>query len=96
MGRPRLAFVHKFGDEGLELGYLLLELFDAAGVLGDALTVEGGLLGGIVRHVLAVLLGVEALLEHAAAVALDDASRYAHVGAAPDRFARPGPASGRS
>ena len=38
IGRPRLAFVHKFGNEGLELSYLLLELFDAAGVLGDALT----------------------------------------------------------
>ena len=81
IGRPRLAFVHKFGNEGFELSYLLLEFFDAAGVLGDALTVEGGLLGGIVRHVLAVLLGVKALLEHAAAVALDDASRYAHDGA---------------
>ena len=66
--------------QGLELGHLLLELCDAASVLGDALTVEGGLLGGIVRHVLAVLLGVEALLEHAAAVALDDAPRHAHDG----------------
>lgn len=70
-----LAFVHKFGDEGFELGHLLLEFFDATGVFGDALTVEGALLGGIVGHVLAMLLGVEALLEHAAAVALDDASR---------------------
>ena len=76
-----LALVHELGDEGLELGYLLLELFDAASVFGDALAVERGLLGGIVGHILAVLLGVEALLEYAAAVAFDDASRHAHDGA---------------
>lgn len=80
-GRSLLTFVHKFGDEGLELGYLLLEFLDAAGILGDALAVERGLLGGVIGHVLAVLLGVEALLEHAAAIALDDASRHAHDGA---------------
>ena len=39
------------------------------------------MLGGIVGHVLAMLLGIEALLEHAAAVALDDAPRHAHDGA---------------
>ena len=50
-------------------------------VLGDALAVEGTLLGGVIGHVLAMLLGVETLLEHAAAVALDDASRHAHDGA---------------
>ena len=59
----------------------MLEFLDAAGVFGDALTVEGALLGGIVGHVLAMLLGVEALLEHAAAVALDDAPGHAHDGA---------------
>lgn len=80
-GRPPLAFVHELGDEGFELGHLSLEFLDAAGILGDALAVERGLLGGIVGHVLAVLLGVEALFEHAAAVALDDASRHAHDGA---------------
>ena len=80
-GRPLLTFVHKFGNEGLEFGHLFLELFDAAGVLGDALTVERGLFGGVVGHVLAVLLGVEALLEYAAAVAFDDASRHANDGA---------------
>ena len=80
-GRPLLAFVHEFGDEGLKLGHLLLELFDPACVLGDALAVEGALLGGIVGHVFAVLLGVEAFFEHAAAVALDDAPGHAHDGA---------------
>lgn len=70
-----LAFVHELGDEGLELGHLSLEFLDAAGILGDALAVEGGLLGGVIGHVLAMLLGVETLLEHTAAVALDDASR---------------------
>ena len=76
-----LALVHELGDEGLELGHLSLEFLDAAGILGDALAVEGTLLGGVIGHVLAVLLGVETLLEHAAAVALDDASRHANNGA---------------
>ena len=76
-----LVLVHELGDEGLELGHLSLEFLDAAGILGDALTVERGLLGGVIGHVLAMLLGIEALLEHAAAVALDDASRHAHDGA---------------
>lgn len=80
-GRPPLALVHELGDEGLELGHLSLEFLDAAGILGDALAVEGTLLGGIVGHVFAVLLGVEAFLEYAAAVALDDAARHAHDGA---------------
>ena len=57
-GRPPLALVRELGDEGLKLGHLLLELMYAAGILGDALTVEGALLGGIVGHVFAVLLGV--------------------------------------
>ena len=43
-----LAFVHELGDEGLELGHLSLEFLDAAGILGDALAVEGGLLGGVI------------------------------------------------
>ena len=54
-----LAFVHELGDEGLELGHLSLEFLDAAGILGDALAVEGGLLGGVIGQVLAMLLGVE-------------------------------------
>ena len=47
-GCPLLAFVHELGDEGFELGHLLFELFDATGVLGDALTVEGALLGSVI------------------------------------------------
>ena len=45
------------------------------------MAVEGTLLGGVIGHVFAMLLGVETLLEHAAAVALDDASRHARDGA---------------
>ena len=73
--------VHELGDEGLELGHLSLEFLDAAGILGDALAVEGALLGGVIGHVLAMLLGIEAFFEHAAAVALDDAAWHAHDGA---------------
>lgn len=76
-----LTFVHELGDECFELGHLSLEFLDAVGILGDALAVEGTLLGGVIGHVLAMLLGVETLLKHAAAVALDDASRHAHDGA---------------
>ena len=54
--RPPLALVHELGDEGFELGHLSLEFLDVAGVLGDALAVEGTLLGGVIGHVLAMLL----------------------------------------
>ena len=70
-----LAFVHELGDEGLELGHLSLEFLDAAGILGDALAVEGGLLGGVLVSVIFFLIFEQfALLPAAGYVPFTDAT----------------------
>ena len=59
-----LALVHELGDEGFELGHLSLEFLDAAGILGDALAVEGTLLGGVIGVMLMCLMQINHLHEH--------------------------------